>query len=257
MSGISAKQIEKFSLLRDKKIIVYDTIDSTNKEARRLAETGANECVIIANSQTAGRGRLGRQFYSPKDSGIYMSFLLKNNFALEETVLITTAVSVAVCRAIERTANVFPKIKWVNDLYLKGRKICGILTEAVNDFKTGRIEYIIVGIGINCDETDFPDEIANIAGAIGNNIDRNRLIAEIIREFDGLRSLILEKGFIEEYKNRSLVIGKEIKILGNPPETAKAIDIDDFGGLIVQTDNGEIKTLSSGEISIRLCGDNM
>ncbi len=255
MSGISKKQIEKFILSRNKKIIVYDTIDSTNLEARRLAKIGTDECVIIANSQSAGRGRLGRQFYSPKDSGIYMSFLIKNNFKDYQTVLITTAASVAVCRAIERALNVYPRIKWVNDLYLNNKKVCGILTEAVNDFKTGNIEYIIVGIGINCNEIDFPDDIADIAGSIGNNIDRNRLIAEVIKELDGLYAMISDKGFIKEYKDKSLVIGKEIKISGNTNETAKAIDIDDFGGLVVMTEGGEVKTLSSGEISIRLCED--
>ncbi len=237
-------------------IIVYDTLDSTNTEAKRLAEDKVNSnSVIIADYQTAGRGRLGRQFYSPKGIGLYMSFLIKADFPPEQTVLITTAASVAVCRAIERAAGVQPKIKWVNDLYLNGRKICGILAESVNNFKTGRIEYIIIGIGINCGKMDFPDEIRDIAGSVGS-VDRNRLAAEVIREMNQIFDMISNRNFLDEYRQKSLVIGKRIKILGENPYFAEAVDIDDLGGLVIRTEDGDIKTLVSGEISIRLCGDN-
>lgn len=257
MSDISAENINAYLKQRsDIKFIVYDTLDSTNMEAKRIAHSGVeSKTVIIADFQTAGRGRLGRQFYSPKGKGLYMSFLLKNEFSDDGICLITAAASVAVCRAIEKAAGVSPSIKWVNDLYLDGKKICGILTEAVNGLQSGRIEHIIIGIGINCAEQDFPDEIKDIAGVLGNNTNRSQLAAEIICEMSQICNMVLEKSFIDEYRKRSLVVGKQITVLGNPPETAVAIDIDDFGGLVIRTDEGDIKTLSSGEISIRVCGN--
>ena len=244
----------------DNTIIVMDEVDSTNLELKRLAQGGANDgTVVIAEHQTSGRGRLGRSFFSPAGSGIYMSVLIKPSFEEEKAVLVTTAVSVAVCRAIERVSGKNPLIKWVNDLYLNNKKICGILTEAIRDAKSGRIEYIVIGIGINCAETDFPDDIKNIAGSICEReecFSRNELIAEIIKEINILGDFADNKDFIDEYRRRSLVIGKEIRILGKTEEKATAIDIDENGGLVVKLSNGETKILSSGEISIRLGGNN-
>lgn len=244
----------------DNTIIVMDEVDSTNLEIKRLARSGAkNGTVVIAEHQTSGRGRLGRSFFSPTGRGIYMSLLLKPSFEEERAVLVTTAVSVAVCRAIEKISGKQPLIKWVNDLYLNGKKICGILTEAIRDAKSGKIEYIVIGIGINCAKSEFPDDIKNIAGSIcekEEEISRNELIAEIIKEINLMGNLADSRDFIDEYKRRSLVIGKDIRILGKTERKATAIDIDANGGLVVKLSNGETKILSSGEISIRLSGNN-
>ncbi len=243
----------------DNTIIVMDEVDSTNLELKRLAGTGAKDgTVVIAEHQTSGRGRLGRSFFSPAGSGIYMSLLLKPSFEEERATLVTTAVSVAVCRAIEKISGKQPMIKWVNDLYLNGKKICGILTEAIRDAVSGKIEYIVIGIGINCAETEFPDDIKSIAGSIcekEEEISRNELAAEIIKEINLMDNLTDSGDFIDEYKRRSFVIGKDIRILGKTEELAKALDIDENGGLVVRLWSGEIKILSSGEISIRLSGN--
>ncbi len=233
-------------------IIIFDEIDSTNAEAKRLAKS-KDYAFVIANSQTNGRGRLGRNFYSPKDNGIYMSILLRPDFLIDESVLITTAASVLVARAIENVTAKAPRIKWVNDLYLNNKKVCGILTEAVYDFKNSKIEHIIIGIGINCFDSDFPDDISEIAGSVMGKdfaVSREKIIAEIIREFQKLGEIVKDKSFISEYKSRSMVLEREIEIVGG--ETATALDIDQNGGLIVRLKDGEIKTLNSGEISIRL-----
>lgn len=235
-------------------IRVYDCIDSTNSEAKRLAEVSAENTVIIAKEQTAGRGRLGRSFYAPKGGGLYLSFLQRCNIPPADIVAVTTAVSVVVSRAIKAAADVDVSIKWVNDLYFEGKKVCGILAEAVWDITNSDLKYMVIGIGINCGDIEFPDDIKQLAGSIGN-VDRNRLAAELIMGMESLEEMVLDKSYIDEYRKKSLVIGREIKIL-NSGETAKAVDIDDFGGLVIQKDGGETKTLSSGEISIRLCGNN-
>lgn len=244
---------------------VYKTLDSTNLAAKRLALEGVSHgTVVISNEQTKGRGRLGREFYSPASTGIYLTILLTPNFDLSKSVLITTAASVAVCRAIQKVCNVESEIKWVNDVYINGEKICGILTEAITDFETGTIEYIASGIGINCHipETGFPDEIKNKAGAIQASFSRNELAAEVINQMMSIYKNIETRDFITEYKKRSMILGKDIQVVKhyskqpNPqtPEaqTAVAIDIDNDGGLIVEYENGIRETLNTGEISIRI-----
>ncbi len=231
-------------------VILLDETDSTNAEIRRRLKDGAaDKTVVIARHQTAGRGRMGRSFFSSKDNGIYMSILLRSG--IDEPVFVTTAVSVAVCRAIERVTGISPQIKWVNDLYLDGRKICGILCEAVSDFESGKRAGIIIGVGINCDSIEFPDELSQIAGSLGG-VDKNRLAAELICGICKINELIADKSFLEEYRSRSAVLGREIVILGELSKNAVVTDIDEYGGLVVKLTNGEEKTLRSGEISIRV-----
>ena len=250
--GISMNLEDKYE------INVYKELPSTNEEAKRLAILGASHgTIIIANTQTMGKGRMGRKFYSPKDSGIYMSIILRPKLKVSDSVLITTAASVAVCRAIEAVSSVEPKIKWVNDIYAFGKKVCGILTEAGTDFESGNIEYVILGIGINftTEKESFPLELQNIAGSIysqeTNHINRNKFISEIIKEIFRIMKNIENRDFIKEYKERSLVIGKNISICGPKNIVAKALDIDENGGLLVRLKDGNLRTLNSGEISIR------
>lgn len=237
-------------------IIIKDETDSTNNDLKELAKSGADSgCVVIADTQRQGRGRVGRSFYSPKGSGIYMSLLIRPRLESADVVLLTTAASVAVCRGIETATGKSPLIKWVNDLYLDGRKICGILTEAVNDYKSGKINGIIIGVGINCEEADLPEEIKDIAGFVareGESFSRNRIIAEVLKELAKIEEAAEDKSFLDEYRRRSLVLGREIYVLGKENEILKAIDIDENGSLVVETKSGEKKVLFSGEISIRL-----
>ncbi|MDF2567786.1 MAG: biotin--[acetyl-CoA-carboxylase] ligase [Oscillospiraceae bacterium] len=241
-------------------IMTYKTLESTNKTAKELAAQGAQSgTVILSEHQSSGRGRMGRGFFSPANSGIYMSVILRLGVKASDAVLITTAASVAVAKAIEEVTGIYAEIKWVNDLYVEGKKICGILTEAVTDFESGNIEFIVLGIGINfaTKSAEFPTEILDKAGSLyyedpPNGVSRNRLAAHVINHVLRLEDDITSKSFLEEYKKRSFVLGKPIKVI-KPNETrlAKAVDVDSNGGLVVEYENGEIDTLSSGEISIR------
>lgn len=244
---------------------VYKTIDSTNLAAKKLALEGVNHgTIVISNEQTKGRGRLGRDFYSPASSGIYLTILLKPNFDISKSVLITTAASVAVCKAIKNVCNVESQIKWVNDIYINNLKVSGILTEAITDFETGTIEYIALGIGINCHipQSGFPNEIKNKAGAIDTTFSRNKLAAEVINQVMLIYTNIENRSFINEYKKRSMVLGKNIRVVKhyrknqteeNPQsQSAVAIDIDNDGGLLVEFEDGTREVLNTGEISIKI-----
>lgn len=241
-------------------INIYNVLESTNITAKELAnENAINGSVIIAEQQTSGKGRLGRSFYSPKNSGIYMSVILRLKQSIDCSLLITSAAAVAVCRAIEKIYNVNPQIKWVNDVYLNDKKICGILTEASINYKNNSLDYIIVGIGINVSTTDFPDDIKNRASSILSDeaistkkISRNELISEVLNQLEIICNDLEDKTFINEYKNRSCVLGCDINVISiDKQEFATAIDITDNGHLVVKTFDGEIKELSTGEITIR------
>lgn len=243
-----------------KRIKYLETVDSTNTYAKKLLlEEHEVADVIIANTQTAGRGRLGRSFFSPKDSGIYCSFILEPFLKLENSILITVAASVAVSKAIEKITGLETSIKWINDIYIKEKKVCGILTEAVTNFETGMIDKIILGVGINFNSSNdgFPEDIVNKAGALyngnTNNITRNMLISQLIIEIDECIAKIEDTHIMEYYKSKSMVIGKFVNVLNMGKETSirgKAVDIDKNGFLIIETESGLI-TLNSGEISIR------
>ena len=233
--------------------IRLESVDSTNNKAKRLIAGGKTGAFsVIADEQTGGRGRLGRSFYSPKDTGIYMSFAYVPKGEIKDSVCITAATAVCVCRAIEKLTDKRPKIKWVNDVYLENKKICGILTEAVLNPQG---EYsVIIGIGVNISTFDFPDNVEN-AGSLCVNIDKDELINEITGEL--LCAVNGDKGdFIHEYRERSIVLGKRVKVInGNQTFSAEAVDIDENGALIIKTENGRLQTLSSGEVSLRFTED--
>jgi BirA family biotin operon repressor/biotin-[acetyl-CoA-carboxylase] ligase len=232
-------------------IRIYDTIDSTNTEAKRLSQGGEIlPLLVAADAQTAGRGRLGRSFYSPSGTGTYESIVINAGDNVSSMVSITSAAAVSVCRAIERTTGLDPKIKWVNDIYLNGGKVSGILAES---FMTPKGIAIVVGIGINVTTENFPPEIANVASSIGESGIREKLIALTA---SGILAFSRKgpEAFIDEYRERSMVIGKKITYgaVGETMKEATAIAIDDTGGLIIELPDGEKKTLSTGEITIRL-----
>ncbi|MDY3909462.1 MAG: biotin--[acetyl-CoA-carboxylase] ligase [Eubacterium sp.] len=255
--GIKLELDEKY---RNYKIDVYKTIDSTNQEVKRQALEGAGQgLVVLAEQQTMGKGRRGRSFYSPAGTGIYMSVLFRPSpEQSKDVVLVTTAASVAICRAIRKVLNEEPQIKWVNDVYFRGKKVCGILTEAVSDFESGQIDTVVVGIGINyhVPEDGFPEEIRGIAGSVctdENMIPRNSLVAAVLNELFAIYEKLSEREYMEDYRRWSNVIGKDVRFTsGDGWMDAKALDIDDNGGLLVQLDNGEKKTLRTGEITLRV-----
>ncbi|MEG0615664.1 MAG: biotin--[acetyl-CoA-carboxylase] ligase [Oscillospiraceae bacterium] len=238
-------------------ISVFKAVDSTNNSAKIAAQNGAKEgAVVLSESQSAGKGRLGRNFFSPVGTGIFMSIVLRPKFSAENATLITSCAAVAVARAIENLTGLDVKIKWVNDIFIGGKKVCGILTEAGVNFEGGTLDYAVLGIGINVLTAEFPEELRDVATSIllenGAPISRSRLAAEILNVFEPLYINLLDKKFMEEYVSRSNLIGKELTVFcGESSYKAVAIGIDGDARLIVRNNGGEEIALSSGEVSVR------
>lgn len=241
------------------RISVAGEVDSTNGIAKKLAMEGApHGTTVIADRQTAGRGRRGRNFDSPSGSGIYLSMILRTGLSASDSVLITTGAAVAVARAVRQVTGTEVSIKWVNDLFFQEKKICGILSEGIADLESGGMEAVIVGIGINVrrDPEEFPEEIRDIAGALYNReepgVTRNQLAAAVIEQVLDVAKGLEERAFLQEYRQRSFLLGKEILVLRqNGQEPSLALDIDDQGGLIIQRQDGSREILHSGEVSVR------
>ena len=237
-------------------VVALKTSPSTNAEAmtRLLSGQLRHGALIVADEQTSGRGRMGKTFFSPK-KGIYMSVsLCKSIENMQDVMVITPAAAVAVRRSIARLTGIDAKIKWVNDIYIGKKKVCGILTQADIDFESGKAGTFIVGIGINFVEQDFPIEIKDKACALFSGeptVTRSQLIADIYDNLMSLTSDLTDRAFMQEYKDNSLVIGKEISYAINcEDKRGKVIDIEDDGGLVIEEGDG-IRKLTCGEISIR------
>ena len=232
----------------------YGSIDSTNSQAKRLLAEGLQaEAVIVADEQTAGRGRCGRSFYSPKHTGVYFSYIFHPEKTLADAVLITTAAAVSVVRAIEKISTQKPLIKWVNDIYLGDKKICGILSEAVSDFESGNVESVIVGIGINWNTRAFPAELQQTAASLcDESVSRAALLQAAAQELIKVARDVKNPSIMEDYRAHSMVLGKSVKYFYNGQAfEGKALAIEENGALTVQTDSG-IHSLHSGEITLRL-----
>lgn len=237
------------SLINDSiDVFVYDTVTSTNDIAKELCKENKKCILVAADGQTNGRGRQGKSFFSPKGSGLYFSIVYNTDSPAFEFTGVTCAVGVACARAIRKLTSLDAKIKWVNDIYIDNKKVCGILVQSVSE--NGIVKKLIIGVGINVSTIDFPDDIKEIAASLGQEIDRNILTAEIA---NNISELIFKDPveYISEYKELSNVIGKDIRYLkDNVWHEAQAVDIDSRGGLVV-LENGETVTLTSGEISVR------
>lgn len=245
---------------------VVKSTASTNSLLREQAAGGQSADeetdgvrVVIANRQTGGRGRSGRSFFSPADTGIYMSILLRPKQCLpKEAMRFTTMAAVAACEAIEEISGESAGIKWVNDIYMRGKKVCGILTEASFGMESGYLESAVLGVGINVypPKEGFPPELEEIAGAVfaeQQSDGKNRLAAEFLNRFLAYYTRRDRKDYRECYRQRSLAIGRQVQVLspqGNRP--ALALDVDEDCRLVVRYENGETERLSSGEISVRL-----
>ncbi len=240
---------------------VYGEVDSTNSLAREQAAAGAPEgTVILADRQKQGRGRRGRQFFSPEGSGLYMSIILRPD-ADTSPLYITTAAAVAVAEAIEEAAGISAAIKWVNDVYCRGRKVCGILTEGA--FDSGALQYAVLGIGVNVVSPTggFPSEIETRAGAVFDDKTpptahpREELAAAIITRFWVYYRALSAKAFLPAYRSRDLLKERTIEVLdlnGVVIQKATALGISDEFELLIQDENGDTRALSSGEVSLRL-----
>lgn len=231
---------------------LYDSIDSTNNEAKRRADTDRGLHLYATMHQTAGRGRRGHDFYSPPDTGLYMTLALPLSAKPEDVQILTCAAAVCVCEAVRELSDQKPLIKWVNDIYLDGKKTAGILTELVTDSKNQPVA-VIIGIGLNLKTERFPEEFAATAGNLGD-IDSDLLCAEIVNRLCGYAYALPRKDFLEKYKEWNLCIGRTVTYTEDGMlHTAKAVDIDSDGGLVVE-ENGALTTLNSGEISVKAEG---
>lgn len=243
-----------------KTIHYFDTIGSTNDEARRMAKSGApHGTVLIAGHQTGGHGRRGRSFHSPAGSGIYMSVLLRPDCAPTELMHLTCAVAVAMCDAIEQAVGFRPGIKWTNDLVCGKRKIGGILTE-LGFTNQGLVDYAIIGIGINCTQTelDFPEDIRSIAASLAmvsqTRVEADVVAAAMIQALQKMDSQLLsaKAQILAQYKKDCITLGQEIVLLrGDGKRYGIARDIDPDGGLVVEFQSGTLEVVSSGEVSVR------
>ncbi|MCR5640670.1 MAG: biotin--[acetyl-CoA-carboxylase] ligase [Lachnospiraceae bacterium] len=258
---------------RMKRVVCLETTPSTNLYLHGIAYEAADGLVAVANEQTAGRGRLGRSFESPKDTGIYLSYLMKPDVAPSDATTITAWTAVAVCRAIEKACNISPEIKWVNDIVLQQKKVSGILTEMSLESETGRIQSIIIGIGINVNEleSDFPKELRSKATSLrmvsGEKFSRAKLAAALIEELDCMYASWPQAAdeFLEEYQRRCKMTAKEVSVISvapaseaeigkdaaHTPRHAVVLGINQDFSIQVKYPDGTMEALNSGEVSVR------
>lgn len=239
------------------KIIELDTVDSTNNYLKKMAKSGAeNFTVVISKSQSSGKGTHKRSFIS-KEGGVYLSILLETNLRDFNATLITPMTAVAVSDSITQISGKNPMIKWVNDIYLENKKVCGILCESIVSTKTGK-RYIIVGIGVNLfkPSPDFDEEIREIAGSIFENFDKNiknQFIYDLLEKFYFYYENLQEKSFLEKYRTDNFILGKKIKFsIEGRLYTATALEIDDDCRLVVELSDKSKITLTSCDIFLDL-----
>jgi len=257
---LSADSIKSFLKKYDLPVYYFNEIDSTNKYAKALAAEGAEAGTIVAaNFQSSGRGRLGRSFYSPPNTGIYFTMVLKPKDIFDNAPLITTAASVAVAKAIIDLTGKDAKIKWVNDVLISGKKVCGILTEAVTDLESGQCQSAVCGIGINYIEGSFPEELRDIAGPVFDSeptVSRAELLASVAENLLDIINALPERTFMDTYRSLSIVKGKDVTLkIGNKTVDARVSDIDSLGGLVAEID-GRTEVFRSGEVTLRLRAQN-
>ncbi len=242
------------------RIEIFEELASTNTYTKERAARGEEEgFVAVANGQSGGRGRLDRSYFSPSGCGIYMSVLLRPHVKADSVSLITPAAAVAASLAIEAVSHRETQIKWVNDILMDGKKVCGILCEAAYS-SGGEVDSVVCGVGINVYRPldGFPADIEDIATSVcgENSVSqgiRNAIIAEFLSRFTAYIDKLEEKNFLEYYRQHSAVVGQPIKIIrGRESADACAVGIDDNCRLIVKYPNGECGVIDSGEVSIRL-----
>ena len=259
----------------DIRIEVFESIESTNTYLKEKGAYGEEEgLLVVAKEQTKGKGRMNRAFASPKNGGIYFSLLLRPRINPSEALFITTIAAVAVVEAIKKVTGKTASIKWVNDVLLDEKKVCGILTEGSISMESGSLDYAVLGIGINVRVPDggYEEDIKDIAGPVIEDEEienvSSKLVAETVNEFMRHYKKLPSKEFLDEYKKNSIVIDKDIYIIDanhgslgttkeivkkykNELEEAHVIDIDDNLGLVVRKKDGNVETLRSGEVSVR------
>lgn len=244
----------------DYRIKYFDELESTNKYAKDLAKEGVHEgIVIIAGRQNGGYGRMGRSFYSPGQSGLYMSLILRPAIDAQDALLITAAAAAAVSCAIDDISGKKSGIKWVNDVFIGQKKVCGILCESAFDPIGNGLSYVILGIGVNLYTPDkgFPTELRDIAGSVFSSPleegTKERLLSKILEYFDGYYKALTKKEYYKIYKKKCFIIGKDVTVIrGTQKEICRVVDLETDFRLRVRDHNNNEILLDSGEISIRL-----
>lgn len=245
---------------RMESVLCVDSVDSTNNRTRNLALSGAPDGqVVIANEQLSGRGRRGREFISPKDKGIYLSMLFYPDSLPSDITEITAWTAVAVNNAIQTVCGIRAGIKWVNDLVVNQKKVCGILTEMSVESENGYIQYMIIGVGLNVNgnENDFPKEIRKVATSLSmetnTNYSRAYLASEMIKELDLMRKAWPheKQKILDIYRRDNITTGKEISVVRNlDVKQGVATSIDKDFSLNIRYEDGSCENISSGEVSI-------
>jgi len=243
---------------------VFKTVDSTNDLAKKLALEGAPQgTTVLAEAQNKGKGRKGRSFFSPQESGLYLSMILRPQLRVEQSLWLTAAVAVLAAEAVEAVSQCNVQIKWVNDLIVDRRKIGGILTEAATNWENGEVQYVIVGIGINVKppRDGFPADLLSVAGTLAaaeKEIQRNILAAKIINNIMMFAAELendsgkLQKSIMYKYRSRSSVLNRQVRIIDHPQlDHGTVVDIDDHGLLIIEDATGKRHVVNSGEITLR------
>lgn len=239
---------------------VFEEVTSTNTLLKELGRQGAPAgTVLVADRQTGGRGRLGRTFLSPGGVGVYLSALIRPDCAPRSLMHLTCAVAVAMCDAVENAFGFRPGIKWTNDLVVGKKKLGGILTELSVDAGTGLVSYAVIGIGINCNHRpeDFPPELRDIAVSLktvtGKAVEISRLAAALITALYAMDQTLLSgrDAMMARYRADCVTLGQQVRVIGQETRNATALDVDQAGGLVVRYENGDIETVSSGEVSVR------
>lgn len=257
-NNVLSAEIISAGLKTQRRLVVLSETDSTNNYAKELASDGATHgTAVIADSQTAGKGRLGRSFFSPPGTGLYLSVIIRPDISLETAQLITSCAAVAAAEAVEELCGRDVSVKWVNDLYMNGRKICGILTEASLSLETKSLDYAVIGIGINVLSVknifgqELNDTAASVEDETGVKINRNTLCSVLLNRLDERLADIENRSFLENYRRREILTGNVITAnAGGEKVTGTAIGIDDNASLIIQLPDGSVRALSSGEASL-------
>ncbi|MBR4642799.1 MAG: biotin--[Selenomonadaceae bacterium] len=254
-------QVELKTEIIGKQMEYYPSVDSTNRVAKALAYHGAEDgTIVVAEEQESGKGRLERNYYSPRGKGIWFSIILRPKFLPHNAPKCTLMAAVAVAEAMNRF-NLKAEIKWPNDIMFDGRKLVGILTEITAEI--GKITYIVVGLGINVNisREEFPEDLRSVATSLsemnGGEISRVEFFRAVLEEFDKLYREVNESGFEKIFtlwKKYNITLGKNIRVIsagdGGETFTGKAIDLDKEGALIVETEQG-LRTVYAGDVSIR------
>lgn len=249
--GIESNLSKKYKNLD---IVFADKMDSTNNEAKRqIISQNNRNLLVVTNEQTNGRGRRGKEFFSPR-SGAYMTLVIHPNVAINQSICVTSAAAVATVKAIKELTEKKPQIKWVNDIYLDDKKLAGILTEAVSDYEDGFVSNVLIGIGINFKSCAVPKEIEDkVAFLDSDGLKRNKLIALITENLLEITNDLTDLSFFDEYRKLSIVIGKKIIFEENGKMVeCEAVDIDNNGELIVKLLSGKLRKLNSSRVSIKL-----